>query len=173
MRASYIFILTSFIVSILVWTLVYNFTSFYSFKGFEKALEGVLLFSSISLGFYGACLSVLASIFNTKVVKEIMNEKEDKKEFIILVCLTLITGFLTISITIIYQVIMENAGLDKGVYDIVSAFWSSVLLMFISMNVIFILVSFLIFFNNKEENTDKYTVYEPKLTHSPFKKNDS
>ncbi|GIO26373.1 hypothetical protein J43TS3_09840 [Ornithinibacillus bavariensis] len=83
-RFSYVFIIVASIVSILLGALVFNFTSFYSFKGFDKALDGVLLFSStsISLGFYGACLSVIASIFNNKVIREIIQEKEEKRNLL-------------------------------------------------------------------------------------------
>lgn len=168
MQKSYVFILISFIVSALVAFLVYRYTSFYLFVGFDKALEGVLLFSSISLGFYGACLSVIASIFNTKVVKEIMQDTEEKKEFIILVCLTLIIGFLTVTITILYQVFLENGGMPNGFYNLLSSLWSGSVTMFISMNVIFILVAFLILFNNKEKKESKNAVYEPELKNSPF-----
>lgn len=169
MRVSYIFIVVSLIISAIAASMVFFFTSFYSFKGFDKALEGILLFSSISLGFYGACLSVIASIFNTKVVKEIMKDKGEKKEFVTLVSLTLITGFSTVTLTIVYQVFMENGKLPGWSYDLVSAVWTGSVIMFVSMNVIFILVSFLIFFNNKEKEDKKEPVFEPQLTNSPFK----
>lgn len=172
MRISYVFLIISSLISTLVSIVVFKYTSFHSFKGFDKALEGVLLFSSISLGFYGACLSVIASIFNTRVVKEIMNDKEDKKEFVILVCLTLIIGFMTVTLTILYQVFMENGEMSTDFYNYLSAIWSGSVTMFIGMNVVFILVSFLILFNNKEkENSGKgQPVFEPVLKNSPFRK---
>ncbi|MGN8647900.1 hypothetical protein ACTNEO_05095 [Gracilibacillus sp. HCP3S3_G5_1] len=161
-RISYIFIISALIVSIIIGMLTYFFTSFYNFKGFEKALEGVLLFSSISLGFYGACLSVIASIFNSKVVKEIMGEKEDKIEFVVLVVTTLITGFLTVVLTIIYQVLIENGSVKVEVLGVINGFWAGLGIMFVAMNIIFVLVSFMIFFNNdKESGSNK--VYNPKM----------
>lgn len=165
------------IISIIIANLVYFFTAFYTFIGFDKALEGVMLFSSISLGFYGACLSVIASIFNTKVIKEIMKDNEEKTEFIILVALTLVSGFLTVVITIIYEVFLKNGGMSPKFYDLLSATWSGSVIMFISMNFIFVLVSFLILFNNKgdkeddeREDKDSRETYNPILKTSPFDK---
>lgn len=173
MRISYRFIIFATIISIVIAFLVYFYTSFYLFKGFDKALEGVLLFSSISVGFYGACLSVIASIFNTKVVKDIMKDKGDKREFLILASTTLIIGFLTVVFTILYQVLIANGNIPKVILDLISAVWSGSVVMFISMNVIFIFLSFLIFFSNKEENEDgqnKENEYQPTLKTSPFRR---
>lgn len=96
MNFSYKFITWSIIISILIAILVYNLFPFYEFKGVEKALDGILLLSSISLGFYGASLSVLASIINTSVIKNIMNDNEERKELLIISSLTLLVGFFTI-----------------------------------------------------------------------------
>jgi hypothetical protein len=162
MKVSYIFLGVSLLISIVVGILVYLYTDFYNFVGFNKALEGVLLFTSISLGFYGACISVIASIFNTKIVKSIMSDPNDKREFVILVSTTLVNGLLTIVITIIYQVFLENGSVEINILKVINAFWSSFVIMFIGMNILFILVSFLIFFNNKEQD-EKEFVYIPTL----------
>ena len=100
MKTSNILLLVFVGVSVILAIVVYFYCPFYKLEGFDKGLEGVLLFSSISLGFYGACLSVIASIFNTKIVKSIMNEKGEKKEFSLIVFSTLITGFVTVFTTI-------------------------------------------------------------------------
>lgn len=128
--------------------LTFIYFPLYSFKGFEKALEGVLLLSSIGLGFYGACLSVLAAVFNTKAVKEIMKDEEYKKEFIFLSLTTLLISFITIFITIIYQVFLENGKFSDLTLDIVNALWIGLTSGFMMMNILFILISFMIFFVN-------------------------
>lgn len=163
MRISYKVFGVSLIISVISGVLVYNFTSLYKIDGFDKALESVLQFSSISLGFYGTCMSVLASIFNTKVVKGIMKDKEDRMEFIIIACSTLIVGFLTVVTTIVYQVMIENKNVSNLCLDLVSSFWSAFCVMFVCMIFLFTVISFLIFFNNKDEEYDSYNVYNPRL----------
>lgn len=158
---SYKFLTVSFFITIVFGFIIYFFFPFYEVKGVNKALEGMLLLSSISLGFYGACLSVLASIFNTKVVKEIMQEKEERKEFIVVSCCTLLVGFLTVISTIIYQVMLSNGKVNL---DIMNSLWFSIVLLFFCMKLLFILIIFMILFNNKESNKDdEVNVYTPEL----------
>jgi len=144
-------------VSVIISCIVYFYCPFYKLTGFDKGLEGVLLFSSISLGFYGACLSVIASIFHTKIVQTIMKEKDEKKEFSIVVFSTLITGFITVFSTISYRVILASNVLLEQL-DLVNAIWIFFVVLFVSMNVLFILISFLIFLNNNEGKTEKVIV---------------
>ncbi|MDP1394780.1 hypothetical protein Q8G28_15450 [Lysinibacillus capsici] len=166
MRVSYKLLIGTLIISVIVGNLVYFFTKLYKIDGFDKALEGVLLFSSISLGFYGACMSVIASIFNTKAVKEIMSDKKDKREFIAVVTFTLVSGFLSVFLTIVYRVMLvnyENGGINEIYIKILSGFWSFLVLMFVSMNFLFIFISFLIFFSNKEQKTSEELTIKPQL----------
>lgn len=128
----------------------FAFFPLYSFKGFEKALEGVLLLSSIGLGFYGACLSVLASVFNTRAVKEIMADKDYRDEFIVLSLSTLSISFITVLTTIVYQVLLENESFSDTTLNIVNAFWLGITIVFLMLNVLFVLVSFMIFLSNKD-----------------------
>ncbi|MFD1707562.1 hypothetical protein ACFSCZ_12590 [Siminovitchia sediminis] len=155
MSVSYRFIILSFLISVAVGILVFFYCPLFVFRGFEKALEGVLLLTSISLGFYGACLSVLASIFNTKIVKDIMEDGHYRKEFIIISSLALITGFLTVITTIVYQVLLENILISLVVMRSINAIWSSLLILFFSFSTLFVLISFLIFFKNSDVPTKK------------------
>lgn len=155
-------------ISIIVGICVYLYFPFFKYKGFEKALEGVLLLSSISLGFYGACLSVLASIFNTKIVREIMKDSNYKKEFVIISTMALMTGFTTVIITIIYQVLLENGGPSTGFMNILNSIWFVSFLLFISHSVLFVLISFLIFFKNTEDEDENTTVASGAIRNEQF-----
>jgi hypothetical protein len=160
LKTSNILLLVFVGVSVILAIVVYFYCPFYKLEGFDKGLEGVLLFSSISLGFYGACLSVIASIFNTKIVKSIMSEKGEKKEFSLIVFSTLITGFVTVFTTIAYRVILASSiWIDK--LDLINSIWIFFVMLYVSMNMLFIILSFLIFLNNGEEK--KQSVYVPKL----------
>ncbi|MER2170929.1 MAG: hypothetical protein ABS938_09855 [Psychrobacillus psychrodurans] len=150
MRFSYTFIIISFCLSIIAGVLVYFYLPLFKFGGFDKALEGVLLLSSISLGFYGACLSVLASIFNTKIVKEIMTDGNYRKEFIAVSSLALVTGFLTVLTTIVYRVLLENGSIVFVVMNVISSFWIAIFILFLCFSLLFVLISFFIFFKNSE-----------------------
>ncbi|WP_438312203.1 hypothetical protein [Sporosarcina sp. FA9] len=151
MNFSYKYLFITILVSLLSGIFSYFYLPLHKITGIEKALEGILLLSSISLGFYGACLSVFASIFNTPVVKELMNDKEYRKEFLVVASASLISGFLTVSATIVYQVMMANETLGNSVLRITNSFWIAITLLFLSFNLLFVLVSFLIFFSNTEE----------------------
>lgn len=134
---------------------VYYFLPNYNIQGFEKALDGVLLFSSITLGFYGACLSVLASIFNTKVVKEIMEDSTYRKDFVNISAVNLISGFLTVIITIVYQVMLANKGVPEITLRITNSLWSGICVLYISLTILFVAVTFMIFLSNKEAQPQK------------------
>lgn len=137
-------------VSVILSVVTYLYLPFYELIGFDKGLEGVLLFSSISLGFYGACLSVLASIFNTKVVQSILEDKDEKKEFSYVIFGTLITGFLTVFLTIAYRVIIAS-NILTDLLQYINAVWVFFTLCFISMDILFISISFLVFLNNSDK----------------------
>lgn len=140
-------VLSSIIVSVIVY---YIFPS-YTVAGFDKALDGVLLFSSITLGFYGACLSVLASIFNTKVVKEIMKDHKYRKDFIAISGFNLVSGFLTVITTIVYQVLLANKEIPETPMRITNSVWSGFCLLYISLTILFVTVTFMIFLSNTDE----------------------
>ncbi|MDW0113853.1 hypothetical protein QT711_11700 [Sporosarcina saromensis] len=147
---------------------VYLYFPFFGYKGFEKALEGVLLLSSISLGFYGACLSVLASIFNTKIVREIMKDSNYKKEFVVISSMALLTGFITVIITIIYQVLLENGSPSYEFMNILNSIWFVSFLLFISHSILFVLISFIIFFKNTEDEDEEDTVASGAIKNENF-----
>ena len=150
MRFSYWFILCALVISFSIAILSSIYFPLFKIMGFAKALDGVLLLSSISLGFYGACLSVLASIFNTKIVKEIMSDGSYRKEFIVISSLALTTGFLTVLSTIVYQVLLLNESATFVLMNITNFIWISLFILFLSFSLLFVLISFVIFFNNSD-----------------------
>lgn len=166
MRASYKLLVLVIVFAISSVFVIFNYTELYLIQGFDKALEGVLLFASISLGFYGACMSVIASIFNTKIVQEIMQEKEDKIEFAVIVFSTLVSGFLAVIVTIVYRVCLvnfEKGNLSLDFMNYLSASWFGIVVLFVSMNFLFIIVSFLIFFSNKKEKSHEEKTLRPRI----------
>lgn len=167
-RLTYRYLSCALLLSLILGVLVYFKFNFYEIKGFEKALDGVLLLSSISLGFYGACLSVFASLFNTETVKSIMNELDFRKEFLIIASLSLGIGFLTVLNTIIYQVILENQMVPTIIFRFTNAFWVSIVLMYFSLQLIFIFVTFTIFFNNGRPSTNE-KVFTPHIDETKLK----
>ncbi|MGG1878150.1 hypothetical protein ABDI30_11355 [Paenibacillus cisolokensis] len=151
MNFSKLFMIFAVLASIIISSIVYCFFPGYTIKGFEKALDGVLLFSSITLGFYGACLSVLASIFNTKIVKEIMHDQKYRREFVIISGFNLVTGFLTVITTIVYQVMLANKGLPEMPLRITNSLWSGFFVMYILLTILFVTITFMIFLSNSED----------------------
>lgn len=155
-------VLSSFIVSVII----YNFVPSYTVAGFDKALEGVLLFSSITLGFYGACLSVLASIFNTKVVKEIMEDHRYRKDFVPISGFNLVSGFLTVITTIVYQVLLANKEIPELPLRITNSLWSGLFVLYISLTILFVTVTFMIFLSNTDDQQIK--VHDGKVGNPDF-----
>lgn len=166
MNFSRIFMIFAVLASIIISIIVYCFFPSYTVKGFEKALDGVLLFSSITLGFYGACLSVLASIFNTKVVKEIMRDQKYRKEFVVISGFNLVTGFLTVITTIVYQVMLANKGLPETPLRITNSLWSGFFVLYIFLTILFVTITFMIFLNNSDDQSTP--VHEGKVGNPHF-----
>lgn len=155
MRFSYLFVTIAIVLSLIISTIIFIYLPIFKFEGFVKALDGILLLSSISLGFYGACLSVLASIFNTKMVKEIMNDNNYRSEFIFVSVSALITGFVLVITTIVYQVLFANGKVSFAIMNFVNSVWIFLLIIFLSFSFLFVLTSFFIFFKNKEGQEDE------------------
>ncbi|AOH54529.1 hypothetical protein ABE28_009210 [Peribacillus muralis] len=155
MRFSYLFVTIAIVLSLIISTIIYIYLPIFKFEGFEKALDGILLLSSISLGFYGACLSVLASIFNTKMVKEIMNDKNYRAEFIFVSVSALIIGFVLVITTIVYQVLFANGRVSFAIMNCVNSVWIFLLMIFLSFSFLFVLTAFFIFFKNKDKQEDE------------------
>ncbi|MBY0098772.1 hypothetical protein [Mesobacillus maritimus] len=167
MRFSYWFIIITFVLSITISVTGYFYLPIFKFTGFDKALEGILLLSSICLGFYGACLSVLASIFNTKIVREVMNDNNYRSEFIMVSASSLLTGFILVITTIVYQVLLENGKVAFIIMNLINSLWLFLLFVFLAFSLLFILTSFIIFFQNKDEK-DKNLVNPGEITNPDF-----
>lgn len=161
MKFSTIYLASASILSILIGVFFY-FLHLHSIAGFMKALDGILLLSSICLGFYSACLSVFASMFNTKIVRELMEEKDYRNEFIVIASSSLVIGFLTVVSTIVFQVMIENNGVSENVLNVTNGIWGFFVTLFFSLQLIFVFISFLIFFSNSEENEEE-SVYTPPI----------
>lgn len=155
MRFSYLFIAIASILSLIISVVVFKYLPIFEFKGFEKALDGILLLSSICLGFYGACLSVLASIFNTNIVREVMNDRNYRSEFIFVSVFALITGFMLVITTIVYQVLLANKSVGFTIMNLTNSIWVFMLIIFLCFSVLFIIISFFIFFQNRSEEVDE------------------
>lgn len=155
MNDTKIFIILASMFSLAISVIVYFFAPSYHITGFEKALDGILLFSSITLGFYGACLSVLASIFNTRAVKEIMEDNTYRRDFVSISAVNLISGFLTVVITIVYQVMLANKRIPEATLRVTNSIWSGMCVLYVSLTVLFVVVTFMIFLNNQEVKTQK------------------
>lgn len=166
MNFSFKYIIFSVLLSVATSVFVYCFFPSYSIIGFDKALDGVLLFSSINLGFYGSCLSVLASIFNTKVVKEIMGDQRYRREFVIISGVNLAAGFLTVIITIVYQVMLGNDEMSEWSLSIINSFWFGICVLYLSLTILFIVVMFMIFLNNTDDK--KLDVYDGNVGNPNF-----
>lgn len=162
-KALYILLIPA--AALILGVMFYLYIPLYKITGITKALDGILLMSSISLGFYGACLGILASIFNTKIMKEIIGDRDYRQEFISLACTSLITGFLTVIFTIIYQVLLENEVTNEVLFKIINSIWIVTTLSYFLYQILFIIVLFQIFFRNTDEEGGdrKERVFNPDL----------
>lgn len=159
------YLVVTLLLSLIAAFIIFRWAPLYNIEGFDKALDGLLLISSISLGFYGACLSVFASLFNTKVVKEIMSDNNFRKDFLIISSTSLSVGILTVIVTIIYQVMLENKGVAEGILQYTNSVWVGLVLIFFSLQFIFVMVTFKIFFGNSDRSTEP-DVYTPHIEES-------
>lgn len=97
-----------------------------------------------------------------------MKDSNYKKEFVIISTMALMTGFTTVIITIIYQVLLENGGPSTGFMNILNSIWFVSFLLFISHSVLFVLISFLIFFKNTEDEDENTTVASGAIRNEQF-----
>lgn len=93
-----------------------------------------------------------------------MEEKDYRKEFILIASSSLIIGFLAVISTIVFQVMIENEGISENVLNVTNGIWGFFVTFFFSLQFIFVFVSFLIFFSNSDEDEDdESSVYTPTI----------
>lgn len=117
-------------------TLFSLFVGFYLFdhrvEEVTKALDGVLLFVSITVGFIGASLSVFATVSESKFATKLKNSPNSKKQFIGTLRFTLLVGVILVGLTIIYQLLISNEAL-KLILNIVNFLWLFLIPLFLGL----------------------------------------
>lgn len=122
----YLLMATSFLLSVVLGTLGYCFLKLHEVTNFIKVLDGYLLFTTITFGFFGTCISILATLLNAPIMKQIFGKYQYKKQFGVLVLATMIYGLIAITITIVFQ--MTIGFDDHGFFNfmgpkLISAIW--------------------------------------------------
>ncbi|WP_422124306.1 hypothetical protein DHX103_05670 [Planococcus sp. X10-3] len=164
-------IITLAAVSVFIGYLFSRFTSIYKINGFELALEGVLLFGSITLGFFATCISILATFINTNIVQDIIRTIAFKIDFILIAAVTVSSGFFGIIFTVIFQILIENQSASANVMGWVAGVWSGLTFSYFSYLILFMIVALLIFLKTGE-SVEKRKPIPTRVTYDPFKKND-
>lgn len=141
----------------------------YDLTGFDKALEGFLLFASITLGFFGTCISILPSLIKSDIVKDILNIKGYKFDFILITLFTIVTGFVGIVTTITFQILLENKAIPVLVQNLVTRLWVGLSVSYLTYLCLFVIMIMMILFKAGEDKV-KFQVVETKVKKSLFKR---
>ena len=138
-----IIILTSVVLSLSIGSLLFNST----LRGISEALESILLFVSIIIGFIGASLSMFATVSESKFATKLKDSPKSKKQFIYTLGITLIIGVLLVGLTIIYQLLIANDA-SAWIMHFVNYFWLFLIPLFLGMAYLIIDVILKILFAN-------------------------
>ena len=106
----------------IVFIMKYNNINYINDKNMDSAIEGVLTVSALIIGFVGAVLPVVLSMKNdSKFVKYIF-EKDKNKLFMKYMKITLVSGLLTITISV--SLYFRDAFSGSKLYNRVFFAWS-------------------------------------------------
>ncbi|WP_341961249.1 hypothetical protein NM897_15390 [Planococcus maritimus] len=146
-----------------------NYANMFKIEGFGLALEGYLLFASITLGFFGTCISILASFINTNIIQDILQTKTYKYDFILIAGVTVFTGFFSIVLTIIHQIMIVNTSLSIEFQRNINGLWSFLAVSYLLYLSLFIVVAFFIFLRAGETDEVQAPIIT-KVRTDPFSK---
>lgn len=114
--------------------------------GVAQALDGVLLFVSIIVGFIGASLSVFATVSDSKFASKLKKSPNSKKQFIGTLKITLFIGVALVALTILYQLLISNKASDI-ILTVVNFLWLFLIPMFLGLGYIIVNVILEILFS--------------------------
>lgn len=174
-KAIAIFTTFKFIVSLLllfsIALFLFSFYKFelYSVENFIKVLDGYLLFSSITIGFFGTCISILATLLHSPLLKELFSKTNYKIQFALITLLTMFFGISGIILTVIFQMTIDFP--EHSIFDYVSKNWIESLWLVFGINYFFglsfvVVISMLILLQSHREptkqNISKYSIKKSK-----------
>lgn len=156
------------IVAIIFGGILGRAVNLFDINNFNKALEGFFLFASISLGFFGTCISILATLIGTKIVKDIIGVKNYKVDFVMIALSTIMAGFTAIIITILFQIFYGSEDVSLILEMVMSGLWSTFVFMYLVFLSLFIFVVMLIFLKAGEDDREdpKINVVEGRVKKS-------
>lgn len=77
-------------------------------KGLNEIVNGLLMYLSITIGFFGTSISVLISIMEKDFMKKFFYTNGVKKDFNIIIYVVIIAGSLAIFQSIVYIIMIHN-----------------------------------------------------------------
>lgn len=166
---SFKFISTFLIVfSGVLFLLGFRVIELYNVENFIKVLDGYLLFSSITIGFFGTCISILATLLNSPLLKDLFSKTNYKVQFAFMTLFTMFFGIGGIILTVIFQMTLDYP--KHAIFDIVSQNWIESLWLVFGCNYFFglslvVTISMLILLQSHRESTpapvSNYSAKEP------------
>lgn len=110
------------IAAMIIVVLDYKFNFNYKLRGFENVLESIIGFLSIIIGFYSAFYGMIISMLKSKLMKELAKPKNrDILPKILKKSLRL--SFLTLVMTIIFQLLKDFKPLDFRAFQCLRITW--------------------------------------------------
>ncbi|WP_018934571.1 hypothetical protein [Gracilibacillus lacisalsi] len=135
------------IISLLFSSLIGTYLFDSSLQGSGSAMDSILLFVSIIIGFIGASLSVFATVSESKFANKLKSSPNSKKQFINTLKWTLLIGVVLVMLTILYQLLVVNIE-NEIILIIINYLWLFLIPLFIGMGYLIINVILKILFES-------------------------
>ena len=139
-----------------IFYLSFNVFELYGVENFIKVLDGYLLFSSITIGFFGTCISILATLLHSPLLKALFSKTNYKIQFAVITLLTMFFGIGGIILTVIFQMTIDYP--KHAIFNTISQNWIESLWLVFGCNYFFglslvVAISMLILLQSHREPT--------------------
>lgn len=113
----------------IVFIMKYNNINYIHNENMDSAIEGVLTVSALIIGFVGAVLPVVLSVKNDSEFVKYIFEKDKNKLFMKYIKTTLMSGLLTITVSVLLY--FRNCFSGSILYNYVFLVWSFCVILFV------------------------------------------
>ncbi|MGF0471169.1 hypothetical protein ACQQ6W_16175 [Lysinibacillus fusiformis] len=142
----------NFLLACIVFYLFDSYINLFQVKGISHALSGFLIFASISLGFFGTCIAILATLINSPIIKEVLRDKNYKKDLLYMFILTVFYGLTALISTVIFQVYLEETERTAKWEKTISSLWGSSMSGYFFSLAVFYMVIMILFFKSADDD---------------------
>ncbi len=110
-----------------------------SLEGTASAIDAYINFSSITIGFLATLISMLFVLAKQDFLKNLLAKREAKVDFVVLGCISIVTGFVSLILSVITTFLIAN-GNNCGPISLIIGILLIDFIIFYLVNVILFLI---------------------------------